>query len=393
MPPEPEGATVQPLQCRRVRSTFSVARALLLALAWQWTSPAAAACIDPPAAIPRETLKALARGFNLDGWLAGPQSIAPDLEVLRALRQAGMSHVRLPVAAELVMRRFSSASVVSEQLKAIEAALRELLSLGYRVSVDLHPGERFNRLHRDDPAAALEALQDAWGHLAPVLAGHPPEMLLAELLNEPDIAPQRWQQEAEALAGFVRLLLPRTTLVVGPVNWQRADSLPNFQPLRDPNVVYAIHFYDPMAFTHQGYWDPAQPLSEIIGLPFPIRADDPAVTALRQRLIASRKQKALEELDGAIAASKPGDLIDRMLEPAVKWQRQYARPLIVNEFGVLKGGAPPDARARWLHAVVDAAERNCWGWAHWEFNQGFGLLDSSTGEPDPAVMRALLQPR
>jgi endoglucanase len=291
------------------------------------------------------------------------------------------------------MRQFSSASVVSAQLQAIDAALRQLLALGYYVSVDLHPGERFNRLHRDDSAASLEALQDAWGHLAPVLAGHPPELVLAELLNEPEIAPQRWQREAEALAGFVRLLLPRTTLVVGPTNWQRADALPEFQPLRDRNVVYAIHFYDPMAFTHQGHWDPAQPLSGIKGLPFPIRADDAAVTGLRQRLMAARQDKALVDLDGAIALSKDGDLIGRMFAPAVKWQRQFGRPLIVNEFGVLKAAAPPDSRARWLRGVVDAAERNCWGWAHWEFNQGFGLVDAGTGEPDPAVMRALLQPR
>jgi endoglucanase len=41
--------------------------------------------------------------------------------------------------------------------------------------------------------------------------------------------------------------------------------------------------------------------------------------------------------------------------------------------------------------VVGFAERHCWGWAHWEYAQGFGLLDAKTGQPDANVMRALLQ--
>jgi len=78
---------------------------------------------------------------------------------------------------------------------------------------------------------------------------HPAERVFAELLNEPDLDADRWQREAEELAGVVRQLLPRTTIIVGPVNWQRADSLPSLRALNDLNVVYAIHMYDPMAFT------------------------------------------------------------------------------------------------------------------------------------------------
>jgi endoglucanase len=248
-------------------------------------------------------------------------------------------------------------------------------------------------LHREEPDAAMQALRDGWSNLARVIRSHPIDKVFAELFNEPDIAPARWQAEAETLAAFVRQQLPKTTLIVGPTNWQRADSLPDFRPLDDPNVVYAIHFYDPMVFTHQGHWDPAEPLSAIQGLPFPIRADDPAVKAIRQRLIDGDRQRALQELDRAIARSEPGSEIARQLAPAVAWQERWSRPLIVNEFGVLKAHAPAESRVRWLASVVDSAEANCWGWAHWELSQGFGLVDASTGKPDPAVMRALLKPR
>jgi endoglucanase len=353
----------------------------------------AAACDYFSDAVPAETIKALSHGFNLAGWMDGPQSIPPDIAVLRTLRKAGMTHIRLPVPAERLMRQFTSEGDINDELRAVDSALTTLLSIGYHVSVDLHPDERFSALHRDDAKTAIEALQEAWDRLARIMARHSPELVLAELLNEPDIEPARWQIEADRLAKFVRKRLPRTTLVVGPTNWQRADSLPDFRPLSDRNVVYAIHFYDPMVFTHQGHWDAADPLSHIRGLPFPIRAEDAAVKSIRQQLTAGGSQRALKMLDEAIAQAARGDVVSDQLQPAIAWQKQFSRPLIINEFGVLKGGAPQDSRVRWLSSVVKSAEAQCWGWAHWEYAQGFGLLDAKTGKPDPDVMRALLQGR
>ena len=351
----------------------------------------AVACDDLTGSVPSGTIEAVSRGFNLAGWLEGPGSDPPDPAVLRSLRKAGMTHIRLPVSAERLMKRFASNDEITARLRDVDQALTVLLSLGYRVSVDLHPGGRFSELHRNSPEASMSSLQEAWALLAPIIGKRAPELVFAELLNEPDIEPARWQIEAEQLAKFVRERLPRTTLIVGPTNWQRADLLPDFRPLGDTNVIYAIHFYDPMVFTHQGYWDRSDPLSDIRGLPFPVVADDPAVRNIRQELIAGGKQRALEMLDGAIAQTELGDVFSRQLDPAIAWQERYSRPLIINEFGVLKGGAPEASRVRWLRSVVSFAEAHCWGWAHWEYGQGFGLLDQKTGEPDANVMHALLR--
>ena len=356
-------------------------------------SHSAVACDDLTGSVPSGTIEAVAHGFNLAGWLEGPGSDPPDPAVLRALREAGMTHIRLPVSAELLMKRFASDDEIKAKLRAVDQALNVLLSIGYRVSVDLHPGGRFPELHRHNPEAAMRSLQEAWALLAPIIAKHSPELVFAELLNEPDIEPARWQTEAEQLARLVRERLPRTTLIVGPTNWQRADSLPDFRPLDDPNVIYAIHFYDPMVFTHQGHWEPSDPLSDIRGLPFPIVPGDPAVRKIRQGLIAGGKLRALEMLDEAMDPTDRGDIFSSQLEPAVVWQKRFSRPLIINEFGVLKGGAPEASRVRWLRSVVRFAEAHCWGWAHWEYGQGFGLLNQKTGEPDANVMRALLPRR
>jgi endoglucanase len=301
-----------------------------------------------------------------------------------------MTHARLPIPAERLMRRFTSQPDMNRQLLAIDQALARLLSIGYSVSLDLHPGDQFRDLHRENAAQSMDALRDAWSNIARIAKRHPPERVFAELLNEPEIDAQRWQAEAGQLAGFVRQALPQTTLIVGPVNWQRPDSLPDFHPLDDPNVVYAIHFYDPMVFTHQGHWNPEDPLSNIRGLPYPIEPDSFVVKDMRQRLTTEGKQRALDELDKAIVEAGKGDVVTRELEYAVAWQKRFSRPLIINEFGVLKAEAPPESRVRWLRSVVRFAERHCWGWTHWELAQGFGLLDANTGKPDRDVLRALL---
>ncbi len=344
-------------------------------------------CVPVPQTVAPGRLAVLSRGFNADGWINGE---VPSRELLQQLRKSGMSHVRLPVPAERVMPRFAAKAERDETLGVLDKALKQLTALGYAISVDLHPGERFNRLHKEDPDAALNEMQEAWSGLAGVMRSYSTDRVFAELLNEPDVDADRWQTQVETLAAFVRKLLPSTTLVVGPVNWQRADSLPRFRPLADPDVVYAIHFYDPMVFTHQAHWDAQDPLHDIIDLPYPISGGDPKVQAIRRDLQARGATKALGMLDVAIAAARDKPAADRWLAPALAWQQQFKRPIIVNEFGVLKAGAPRQSRLRWLAEVTAYAREHCWGWTHWELAQGFGLVDRSTGRADPDVMRALL---
>src|SRR4051812_21757293 len=126
----------------------------------------AANCVALSHAVPAERIAALSRGFNADGWLNGPQSTKPADTLLRELRKAGMTHVRLPVPAERLMRRFASDGERDDLLAELGAAVEKLGSLGYSISIDLHPGDRFNRLHRDDQAAAMQELKNAWRGLA-----------------------------------------------------------------------------------------------------------------------------------------------------------------------------------------------------------------------------------
>src|SRR3954452_15611414 len=144
--------------------TIWLALALVL-LGSPLASSPASACSNLVHNVPASAIQALSRGFNLDGWFNQNESPPPSIELLRELRKAGMSHVRLPVPAERVMPRFASKTQRDARLHEIDRALSELLSLGYHVSLDLHPGEQSNRLHQQDPEASLQQNNDNWPRL------------------------------------------------------------------------------------------------------------------------------------------------------------------------------------------------------------------------------------
>src|SRR4051812_18065991 len=77
-------------------------------------------------AVPPQRIAAMSRGFNADGWLNGPQATPPAAPLLLELRKAGMTHVRLPVPAERLMRRFASAAEREDVLRELGRAIKEL---------------------------------------------------------------------------------------------------------------------------------------------------------------------------------------------------------------------------------------------------------------------------
>ena len=71
--------------------------------------------------------------------------------------------------------------------------------------------------------------------------------------------------ECEAkLAAAIRQGAPANTIIAAGARWDDDDDMVFLEPLRDPNVIYVFHFYEPHIFTHQGatwgayYWTLAE---------------------------------------------------------------------------------------------------------------------------------------
>lgn len=334
----------------------------------------------------------LIKGFNLPDQVPLKLEHAAEPRTLRVLRDLGMTHVRLPVAAEYMLPSFSAPATLSSAMDDLTRALDRLLGLGYHVSVDLHPDSDFRDMQRRDPERAHKALLVGWPSLALQLSRWPADRVSVELLNEPDTTDAIWRPFVETLAQAVRARLPRNAIIVGPAPYQRLDALTDWTPLADRNVIYACHYYDPMIFTHQGAsWETGSPWARVAGVPFPSAKDDPALERLAVSAARNGDAGAALELRQTAGRAWTPDAISAQFDAARAWSEKHSAPIIINEFGVLKWKARRADRLAWLAAVRSAAEAHGFGWAHWDYATSFGLLDDS-GSIDEGVIRALLAP-
>ncbi len=328
-------------------------------------------------------LAAMRRGVNLPGWDSEDASSRPTVAQLEALREKGFTHVRLLLEGD----RFSGEQRQAFLDQMYEEIIR-LLSLDYAVSLNLHAGNVFDRGASDAEAELL----GIWRDIASRVRFLDPEKLAVELLNEPKADSETWWPMAQRLASEIRRMLPSNTIVVGPAGPQRHETLAGLPPLDDRNVVYAIHYYDPVAFTHQGadWGSPDDPIQHLRSLPFPASADDPEMKARIAELKVERHDEAAALVERSLETPWTEEAMKPAFDMMADWSIGHARPVIVNEFGVLSYHAPRKARLDWLAAVRRQAEQRCLGWAHWDFQDGFGLMDPETGMPDPGIMQALV---
>jgi len=307
------------------------------------------------------------RGFNLPDWLATEPRI-PATATLRRLRDLGFESIRLPI---------DPIAVTPAMLPHIAGVLDRTTSFGFNAILDLHPGPT--------DGATLAA---AWTLLAPLLADTDPAHVYPELVNEPPFEPSDFAAVRDRLAGIVRTHAPNHTLIWGPARYQGIWELDSVPPLDDPNQIVAIHYYSPMAFTHQCESWGSSPLERIGNLPFPATRNDPRVEAVA----ASLNDTDRAVLDEAFLADWTTAQIDADFATVGDWSRRTGVPVMLGEFGVLDFCADPASRATWIRAVRQAAEANHVGWAYWELDDGFGFISTrgDDSEFDHTIIAALL---
>lgn len=326
------------------------------------------------------------RGFNLPSWLDRKDGIAPAEAVLAKLRRIGFETTRVPVNGDLIL------SDEKDTLARIHDGVRKLTGQGFAVLVDMHPSGDLHAAFRRDPASAAERVVRAWTALRVLIADLPADSVYPELLNEPPMSQAVWLPLRDRLAGIVAAKCPLHTLVWGPARFQGIWEINSAPPLTIDRQIAAIHYYSPMAFTHQcENWD-RSPLSRISNLPFPATRDMPSVRALVEKLRTGGDEEAAHLVEEELSAPWTAGRIAADFSGVAEWAAAHHCPIILDEFGVLDFCVDAKSRAAWVRAVREAAEANHMGWAYWELDQGFGFIHSrlSTDGFDRSMIDALL---
>jgi len=210
-----------------------------------------------------------------------------------------------------------------------------------------------------------------------------------EILNEPEMRdPYRWYGVETKLATAIRQGAPAHTIIAAGARWDDDDDMVFLEPLRDPNVIYVFHFYEPHIFTHQGatwgafYWH------WVKGLHYPSSPENAAQVAAAVPEAVDRLQVIRYGEDHWDASR-----IEAEINQAADWAKQRNVPLICNEFGVFRSYSDPHDREAWLKDVRTALERHGIGWAMWDYSGNFGVVDKDRKDgkatPDEVTVKAL----
>ena len=346
--------------------------------------------------VPASRLAHLRHGLNASEWFAQVYdkrgytkehfqswTTAQDIALMQSM---GFDHVRLSVDPQPMMVSHRPDEIPAEYLGYLDAAVKMILDHGLAVVIDLHPDSGFKaRLAKDD--GFVEELADFWRALARHYSTWDAERVSFEILNEPEFSDRyRWYGVQAKLAAAIREGAPRHTMIATGARWSDDDDLVFIEPLRDPNVIYNFHFYEPHIFTHQGANWGAYFWHWVKGLHYPSSPESAAK-------VAAGVPDAVDRLAVIRYGQEHWDAarIDAEIAQVAEWARQHGVPVVCNEFGVYREYTDPRDREAWIHDVRTALERQGMGWTLWDYSGSFGVVTKKDGRnvADEITLRAL----
>jgi aryl-phospho-beta-D-glucosidase BglC (GH1 family) len=357
----------------------------------------------PLPALPPARLAHLRHGINASEWFAQVYDkrgytrehfqtwmTADDIALIQSM---GFDHVRLSVNPQPMMVSHQPDQIPADYLISLDAAVKMILDRGLAVVIDLHPESDFkSRLAKDD--GFVQEFADFWRALARHYSSWDADRVFLEILNEPELPDRyRWYGIQAKLASAIRQGAPQHTMLAAGARYSSDDELVFLEPLRDANVIYNFHFYEPHIFTHQGANWGAYFWHWVRGLRYPSSPENAAQVALDVPDAVDRLAVIRYGQDHWDAHR-----IDAEITQVAQWAAQRGLPVVCNEFGVYRAFAVPADRLAWIHDVRIALERHGMGWTMWDYSGSFGVVTKTAGSktgkdaaatPDENTLRAL----
>lgn len=384
------------LQNNSVRNSFQrlLNRSNFFALVIIFIGSLAAAQAAPVSGVPAARLAHLRHGINLSGWFAqvyDPQGytqahlqswVTPsDMALIKSM---GFDYVRLSVNPKPLFNERQPEKIPSAYLGYLDTAIKMALDHGLAVVIDIHPDSAFKASLKDD--TSVQEFTDFWRALAAHYSSWDPDLIFLEIMNEPEMQdPYRWLGIETKVVAAIRAAAPQHTIIAAGAGWSNDDDLVFLEPLRDSNVIYNFHFYEPHIFTHQGatwgtyYWHWLKDLH------YPSSIENSEKVAEEVQDPVDRLNVIRYGFDHWNSARMNGEI-----KQAADWASRNHVPLICNEFGVFRNAHPED-RARWISDVRSAFEHYGIGWAMWDYDGNFGVVTKTNGQitPDEPTLHAL----
>ncbi len=288
------------------------------------------------------------------------------------MHQMGYRFLRFPVCFDLWYHDAAPYQLLTPQYyTALDSMVKWTGEKGMMLSIDYHHG----KLSSSTVEENKKRIVAIWKEVAKRYSNTDPDRVFFELFNEPyEVSESEWQEVLTELVTVVRVQVPAHTLIVGAAKWNGKEALVNMELVKDTNLIYTFHFYDPFLFTHQGA-DWVGDAAASTQLPYPYRKQAMPRMSEETRGTWGAAQKYVQYPHEA-----QYDALFESLNTVVNWSEEHHVPVFCGEWGAYKQYAPVSDRCRYLADVYRMLEQLQIPNAMWEWNGGFSFFE---GTPEP----------
>lgn len=307
------------------------------------------------------------KGVNFGGWLSQCDYSQERLdnfiteEDIEIVSEWGADHVRIPFDYNIFQN--PDGSFIEEGFERLRKAIVLCRKHGMNTVLDLHKTAGFsfdyyseNESGFFDSPEYQERFYQLWEELAKRF-GRDPEHIAFELLNEVTDKEfiTSWNRIANECVERIRVYAPETLIFIGSYHNNSAAAVQALDPPHDENIVYNMHCYDPLKFTHQGaYWT-----NDI-----------------------NKEDRFTFEESGCSE-----EYFENLFASAIEKAEKHNTPLYCGEYGVIDVVAPEDT-VKWLKCINSVFEKHGIGRAIWSYKEmDFGISDSRLDDVRDEILK------
>lgn len=339
---------------RRVPQRFFLATACLGALL---LAQSVGRCAEAPADDAYAQNRILGRGINVLGYdpiWRDPAKARFKVEDFALIKAGGFDSIRVNLYPFAHMGGAPDYRLDESWWRTMDWIVGHALQAHLSVIADLHEYETMGKNPESNKARFLAF----WAQVAPHFKDAPPTVAF-EILNEPNtkLTPAVWNEYLAEALSVIRSSNPARAVIAGPAFYNSVKHLDELVlPEQDRHLIVTVHYYLPMAFTHQGAsWTKTR---------YPVGT----------HWEGTPEQRATVEAD---------------LSRVQAWSQAHSRPIFLGEFGAYDKGDMP-SRARYTDCVARTAEKLGWSWAYWQFDGDFIAFNVAKNAWVPEIHAALV---
>lgn len=304
----------------------------------------------------------LAKSSRLRGFTTQEISVK-NLEDMK--RDWNANSVRLMLRPNFIARQQKLKSYQdgwAEIMRKLPSFLDKAKELNIAVILDLHevPNDKSKEYRRErkeksadfwDDDNNLAIIKACWIDLAKMCKGRQ-QVIWFDILNEPldwrDFPKytQKWPIWAQAITDVIRPIEPERPIVVevgpGGLCWGFKD----FPLLKDKNIMYSSHQYQPHEYTHQG------------------------ISSLNNTDLAKAYLKTDQPWPGNYSDTGGGhwdkERLVKELQPIIDFQKKYGVRIYISEFGVVRWAPKGE---QYIEDNIELFEKYGWDWSFHAFRE------------------------